>query len=112
MNEYNNIEIRSNDERFFEKLITHPKIIEAYEERKKAQRDMVNGNTINPSESGKLDSIMLYGGGRGGGMSYILHKKYVMEDYPLTLPEKKGTITSFIVQPSSLLVKLIGRIVE
>lgn len=49
--------------------------------------------------------VVLVGGGRGGGKSYTLQNKKVMEDYPLTQPEKKATIS-----PSKLLVKLIGRI--
>ena len=106
MNEYNGIEIRSNDERFFEKLITHPKIIEAYEERKKAQWDMANGSTLNFSEIGKLDQIMLHGGARSGGKSWTL-KNYRkdLDTKPLTQPENKANIA-----PSTLLVKLIGRI--
>ena len=60
MNEYSGIEIRSNDERFFEKLITHPKIIEAYEERKKTQWNIANGSTINFSEVEMLSSISYF----------------------------------------------------
>ena len=43
----------------------------------------------------------------GGGMSYYTTQNMKLEDYTLTQPEKKVTIS-----PSTLLVKLIGRIAE
>ena len=109
MNEYSGIEIRSNDERFFEKLITHPKIIEAYEERKKTQWNIANGSMINFSEElEKLDSIMLCGGARSGGKSWTIeNNRKELDTKPLTQPENKANIA-----PSMLLVKLIGRIYE
>lgn len=53
----------------------------------------------------KDSMVVLIGGGGGGGSSYAIQNKYVMEDYFLVQPEKKVTIS-----PSTLLVKLIGRI--
>ena len=53
----------------------------------------------------KDNMIMFVGGGRGGGMSYYTTQNMKLEDYTLTQPEKKVTIS-----PSTLLVKLIGRI--
>lgn len=82
---------------------------------------MVNGSTLNFSEIGKLDGmsyfpaesyeegqVVLFGGGRGGGKTYKFQQK--LEEWKkisLTLPEKKANIA-----PSTLLVKLIGRIYE
>lgn len=85
------------------------------------QWNMVNGSTLNFSEIGRLDSVsyfsaqsydesqvVLFGGGRGGGKDYATRNK--LEEWKkinLTPPEKKASIV-----PSTLLVKLIGRIYE